>query len=818
MANLTGTPGADKITGKSQADIILGLAGNDTLNGAGSDDRLFGGFGNDKSGSGADRLEGAGGNDFLDGEDGNDNLNGDTGSDTIVAGRGNDEIDGGSGNDRVMAAGTLDQYDFRFSSGTLRMTDEVAGRDGRDRIQHVEAVLFDDGYRLSLTGANNNPYAVADTAVTTERQRVTLDVLANDFDPDTTIFGKSSTLSLVSVGPTSHGGTATIEFGRVSYNPGSAFDFLDAGETATDTFSYTISDGKGGTFTTTATVTVTGTSTSLANLDGTNGFRLDGAAPYDFSGVSVASAGDVNGDGFDDVIIGATGADPGGESSGASYVVFGKAGGFTSSIELSSLDGASGFRLDGTAKYDLSGSSVASAGDLNGDGFGDLIVGAPGFDLAGKASGASYVVFGKAEDFASSIDLSSLDGATGFRLNGAVDGDGTGGSVASAGDLNGDGFDDLIVGAVLSDLNGMNSGSSYVVFGKAGAFASSIDLSSLDGATGFRLDGAAKYDLSGSVGSAGDVNGDGFDDLLIGASGIDVGGRDAGASYVVFGHAGSFAATFDLSDIDGTTGFRLDGGADDLTGHAESAGDVNGDGFDDLIIPAPGADPNGDFSGSSYVVFGKAAGFGSTFDLTSVNGANGFRLDGVATYDAYNNFLSVASAGDVNDDGFDDLLIGASGADSGAYDAGASYLVFGKAGGFAPTLDLASLNGTNGLRFDGVESYDGSGTSVASAGDVNGDGFDDLIIGAFGADPNGGLSGASYVVFGGATLSAARSSTVSVRDVLDVSDEAVAGNAGAATGDGAAAATDRINALASLALPHFEQVVAPAPIDHESGP
>ena len=88
---------------------------------------------------------------------------------------------------------------------------------------------------------------------------------------------------------------------------------------------------------------------------------------------------------------------------------------------------------------------------------------------------------------------------------------------------------------------------------------------------------------------------------------------------------------------------------------------MNGDGFDDLIIGAPGADPGGDFSGSSYVVFGKAAGFASTFDLSSLDGANGFRLDGVASFDAYNSFLSVASAGDVNGDGFDDLIVGASG-------------------------------------------------------------------------------------------------------------------------------------------------------------
>ena len=406
--------------------------------------------------------------------------------------------------------------------------------------QHVEAILFDDGYRLSLTGANNNPYAVADSAVTTEGNSVLIDVLANDFDPDTTIFDKSSTLSLASVGPTSNGGTVTINAGKVLYDPGAAFDFLDAGMTATDTFHYTISDGKSGIFTATATVTVAGTSTSLANLDGTNGFRLDGVAPFDFSGDSVASAGDVNGDGFDDVIIGATIADPGGDASGASYVVFGKAGGFDPSIDLSNLDGATGFRLDGAAKYDLSGRSVASAGDVNADGFDDVIIGAPGFDPAGKASGVSYVVFGKAGGFDPSIDLSSLDGATGFRLDGAVDGD-------SSGAFCGFGGRPEWRRVRRSDrrrpfLRFERHEFWLQLCGVRQGWRLRLVRSISRASTGRPVSAwmaSAMYDQSGSsVASAGDLNGDGFDDLIIGANGVDAAGRGAGASYVVFGHGG----------------------------------------------------------------------------------------------------------------------------------------------------------------------------------------------------------------------------------------------------------------------------------------
>src|SRR5262245_44412717 len=170
----------------------------------------------------------------------------------------------------------------------------------------------------------------------------------------------------------------------------------------------------------------------LSSLDGTTGFKLSGAAG-DNSGISVASAGDVNGDGFADVIVGAWVADPHGSASGASYVVFGKASGFAANIDLPSLDGTSGFRLSGAAAADYTGFSAASAGDVNGDGFADLIVGASYADPHGSKSGASYVVFGKASGFAANIDLSSLDGMTGFKLSGAAAGDKSGLSVASAG-------------------------------------------------------------------------------------------------------------------------------------------------------------------------------------------------------------------------------------------------------------------------------------------------------------------------------------------------------------------------------------------------
>jgi len=385
-------------------------------------------------------------------------------------------------------------------------------------------------------------------------------------------------------------------------------------------------------------------SLNLSALDGFNGFVINGIDDSDYSGYSVSSAGDVNGDGFDDLIIGASKADPNvNVLAGESYVVFGKAAGsFSASLELSSLlssnggDGSLGFVINGIAVGDFSGYSVSSAGDVNGDGFDDLIIGAFGAPN-GARTGESYVVFGKA-DWSSSpnLELSTLDGSNGFVINGINSGDESGRSVSSAGDFNGDGYDDLIIGVSRADPNGKsNAGESYVVFGKAGGFGASLELSSLlssnggDGSLGFVINGIAVGDFSGySVSSAGDFNGDGFDDLIIGAYRADPNGKsNAGESYVVFGKAGGFGASLELSSLlssnggDGSLGFVINGiDARDLSGFSvSSAGDVNGDGFDDLIIGASLADPNGAYSGESYIIYGfdsrgEVAQYGTTGD------------------------------------------------------------------------------------------------------------------------------------------------------------------------------------------------------------
>lgn len=454
------------------------------------------------------------------------------------------------------------------------------------------------------------------------------------------------------------------------------------------------------------------------------------ASSSEFRSSSISLAGDVNDDGFDDIVIGS-------KVTAASYVVFGNASGFAPCIELASLDGQNGFVINGISRLAFS-HSVSSAGDVNGDGIDDVILG------AGRTVGDSFVVFGRANGFAPSINVASLDGQNGFAIKGDQPN-----SVSSAGDVNGDGFDDVIIGSPFSgpDVSSSEPGSSYVVFGAAGGFAPVLELANLDGRNGFSIRGEPGDRSGWSVSSAGDVNSDGIDDVVIGAPGADPNGRGlAGQSYVVFGRAGSFAPSFDLAAVDGRNGFVILGArAGDRSGlGVSSAGDFNGDGIDDVIVFSPQAVPSvaTNMLGESYVLFGSTSGFATSLDLASLDSRNGRVIQSLTSLGRLAS--SVSTAGDIDGDGFDDVILGLGNADhklKGFLVAGRSHVVHGSNDSGYPRREfvVAANMDPNIFASQGVDRFifkRGSSTTEAM-GTINNISVDDVIdFSALGFSPD----------------------------------------------------------------------------------
>jgi len=331
-------------------------------------------------------------------------------------------------------------------------------------------------------------------------------------------------------------------------------------------------------------------------LAGTGGFVANGVGIDDLSGSSLGGGGDVDGDGLDDLVIGAPQADPGGGNSGAAYVVFGKTD--TAAVSLSN-PGDAAFVIEGAEGVDVAGGAVAMAGDVNGDGRADVLIGASGAADDLVFQGQAYVVFGK--NNADTVLLGEvLDGDGGFGIDGEFAGHVLGLAVAGAGDLNADGFSDLVLGGPNVDVAGINSGRAHVVFGKAsGTRVELVEVST--GAGGFAVDGESAQDIAGiSVGGGGDVNGDGYPDIIVAAQGTDDGANNAGSVYVVFGAAWTGAVAY----VGGS-------GADTFLGTPDGEGMVAGQG-DDILGSRGGAD----------VLYS-----GNGDDTVALDGGQFFRID-----------------------------------------------------------------------------------------------------------------------------------------------------------------------------------------------
>ncbi|MEO6695147.1 MAG: FG-GAP-like repeat-containing protein [Ignavibacteria bacterium] len=394
---------------------------------------------------------------------------------------------------------------------------------------------------------------------------------------------------------------------------------------------------------------------------------FSGVVAGDEYGRSVSNAGDVNGDGFDDVIIGAAHNNAGGINAGRAYIYFG------GTVINTAVD----VILTGAAVNNYLGASVSSAGDVNSDGYDDVIVGAYGYN---SFTGRAYIYFGGA----------SMNSVADVILTGQFTNHEFGKSVSGAGDLNGDSFDDVLVGAFAA--NGY-TGKAYIFYGSA----------AMDNVADLTMNGEYLSDEFGiSVSNAGDVNGDGYADAVVGAGN----NSGYGKAYIYFGG-------ITMNNVADVTMYG-EGIANYFGNSVSSSGDVNDDGYADVIIGAYGYNS---YTGRTYIYYGGA----------SMNSS----ADVIMTGEATNNLFgySVSESGDINGDGFADVIVGGYGYSSSK---GRSYVYYGG----------TAMNNVVDLYMTGDTTFNYFGYTVSGGGDVNGDGYADMISGAYG---NSSSKGTAYV-------------------------------------------------------------------------
>ena len=352
---------------------------------------------------------------------------------------------------------------------------------------------------------------------------------------------------------------------------------------------------------------------------------------------------------------------------------------------------------------------AAPAGDVNGDGVEDLIVGAPSYDGIAGFAGRAYLFYGPFTGDINAADADAIISAEAF-------GDNLGFSVASAGDVNNDGFDDIIVGARSNDANGIQSGRVYLFYGPISGLLADTDADAI-------ISGAAFDEVGRSVAGVGDLNGDGFDDILIGT---DIAGGSFQGQAFLFN--GPLSGERDASSADAiiTGSFPNES----FGAWVASAGDVNNDGVQDIIVGAPRFPLNGADTGRAYIFYGPVAGSMIATNADVI-------IFGEQINDGFGG--SVASAGDVNGDGVDDIIVGADQLFNEG--TGKAYVFYG------PLAGSIQAGNANAILI-GEVAQDLFGVSVSGTGDFNGDGFDDVIVGAWDNGGGGVRSGRAYAFFG----------------------------------------------------------------------
>ena len=556
-----GGVGDDTILGYHGTNFIDGGAGNDHLSGGVDDDTILGGDGDDyitDKGGTNNTIDGGSGNDVIrNGGLGGAAINAGDGDDTVLGGYGNDVIEGGSGVDKIYGY----HGDDAIEGGTGN--DYLSGGKGNDTIlgdDDSDVMLGGIGEDI-IGGGSGNDHLNGGEDNDTIDGGDGVDVILGANGDDIISGGADNDDLMGQAGNDTIYGGAGVD---TAYFYG---NFLDYSFSPTTDGTGVVVSGPDGTDTLYkveyfhfADQTVTSTyADGRIHLAADQGFIIQGDTGH--AGTSVSSAGDVNGDGIDDVVIGAEGGSDGGNDAGEAYVVFGTANGFGVDVNghqvvnLTTLNASQGFIIQGAA-YDQVGWSVSSAGDVNDDGVDDLIIG----PRAGPAGGA-YVIFGTSTGFGNAIDV--------------------------------------------------GNGSRQV-----------IDLTTLNASEGFIIQGDGFDEIGTSVSSAGDVNGDGVADLIVGGKLYEDGSTVGGRAFVVFGSGAGFGEdvggrqVLDLASLDASQGFLIQGTSfDEFTGlDVSSAGDVNGDGFEDVVVGALlKYDPDTDtvIGGEAYLVFGTDAGFGA---------------------------------------------------------------------------------------------------------------------------------------------------------------------------------------------------------------
>jgi hypothetical protein len=549
------------------------------------------------------------------------------------------------------------------------------------------------------------------------------------------------------------------------------------------------------------------TDIDLAALSSGQGFRITGAAIYDYLGSALSGAGDFNDDGYDDIVVAS--------QTNKVYVLFGHSSATTfSDIDMTTFGaGVAGFMVSGGGYL---GNKVSGGCDVNGDGVSDIVLTAP----ADSSVGITYVLYGRSQPHFVNINVQTgLSISAGFRILGYATSSSGGWSVSLVRDFDGDGAADILVGMRLGDPpSGVDAGISFLVYGELPAPTSqpsrqptsqpsrqptsqpsrqpsrqptsqpsrqptSLPSRQPTGRPSHRpltertgdvnlatwskpgqglevWGGASGVHAGCRTAGAGDVNRDGYQDILVGAEGVDESGKvDVGAVYLVFGTAARSVSVIDTATAAPPKFVKISGwGAYDYWGNGLApAGDFNKDGIDDFITGGSLFDSPLQFNtGGAVVIFGKTSGW-TDIDLTSfTSGSEGFWIWGAVAFDQVGAVLS--GAGDVNGDGADDLVIGAYDASAqNRLSAGVAYVIFGHSAATPfDTIDLFTFSsGSAGIKILGATSDDQTAISVGDAGDINHDGFGDIIIGAHGYDgPAGTNCGAAYVIFGHSTATA----------------------------------------------------------------